>query len=308
MGPPAARAEAPDAANEPYQWDYVFPILGRQAATRGIKFPFPFGIGLNYAVINQDIKITNLKVAVNDSDYVDLGKFVQFSRTSSSVKGLGGRFDLWVFPFLNVYGIATYALDSDTDVSLAEPIQLNAGASQGAYGGGFGVTGAFGVRGFFATLDVNFTWNKVEALDRAVGTFLLTPRVGKRLRLSRSVYWTGWVGAMRQSIQADTEGAIALDDVIGEPKDSVNAKVKDWYDSLSPAGKAVVGNLAERFQGAPAPVIHYKLDKSLADPWNMLLGMEADLNQKVQFRTEVGFIGRTQIILGINYRFGLIKN
>jgi len=35
--------------------------------------------------------------------------------------------------------------------------------------------------------------------------------------------------------------------------------------------------------------------------------MEADLNQRFQLRAEVGFIGRTQVILGVNYRFELIK-
>jgi hypothetical protein len=38
----------------------------------------------------------------------------------------------------------------------------------------------------------------------------------------------------------------------------------------------------------------------------MLLGMEADFSDRVQLRTEVGFFGRMQLVLGICYRFGLI--
>lgn len=305
--PRAARADAMDLGNKPYQWDYLFPIFGHKLASKGIKFPLPFGIGINYAVINQDINIKNMQLAVNDSQWVDLSKVIKFDRVRSSVKGLSTRLDLWVFPFLNVYGLATWGIDTDTDVSISQPFKLNAGASQGAYGGGFGTTAAFGAFGIFGTVDMNFTWNKVEALDKAVFGFLLTPRFGKRFKIGKNVWWTGWVGAMRQRITAGTVGAIKLDEVIGEPSDSFKGKVKSWYDGLDRAGQAVVGGIYDRLQNNPSPTIHYKLDKEIADPWNMLLGMEADLDQRVQFRTEVGFIGRTQIILGVNYRFELIK-
>jgi len=305
--PRVARAESMDLGNKPYKWDYLFPIFGDKLAAKGIKFPLPFGIGLNYAVINQDINIKNIQLAVNDSEWVDLSKVIQFDRVRSSVKGLSTRFDLWVFPFLSVYGLATWGIDTDTDVSLAEPFKLNAGASQGAYGGGFGTTAAFGAFGIFGTLDMNFTWNKVEALDKSVFGFLLTPRFGKRFKIGRNVWWTGWVGAMRQSITAGTVGSIKLDDVIGEPSDSFKGKVKNWYDNLPPGQQAIVGGIHDRIQDNPSPVIHYKLDKEIADPWNMLLGMEADLSQRFQLRAEVGFIGRTQVILGVNYRFELIK-
>jgi len=305
--PRAAHADSMDLGNKPYKWDYLFPLFGDELASKGIKFPLPFGIGLNYAVINQDISIENIAIAVNDSEYVDLSKVIRFDRVRSSVKGLSSRLDLWVFPFLNVYGLATWGIDTDTDVSIGAPFQLNAGASQGAYGGGFGTTAAFGAFGIFGTLDMNMSWNKVEALDRSVFGFLLTPRFGKKLKIGKNVWWTGWVGAMRQSITAGTEGSIKLDDVIGEPSDSFKGKVKNWYDSLGRGEQAVVGGIYDRLQNRPSPVIHYKLDKIIKDPWNMLLGMEADLNQRVQFRAEVGFLGRTQIILGINYRFELIK-
>jgi hypothetical protein len=306
FAPARARADSMDLGNKPYKYDYLFPLLGHKLAAKGMKFPLPFGVGLNYAVINQDIKIQNISLAVNDSEYVDLSKVIKFDRVRSSVKGLGGRFDLWVFPFWNVYGIGTWGIDTDTDVSLAEPFKLNAGASQGAYGGGFGTTFAFGVFGIFGTFDMNLTWNKIEALDKSVATFLFAPRFGKKLRIGKNVWWTGWVGAMRQSIQAGTEGAINLDEVIGEPTDSFKGKVKNWYDGLGRGQQAIVGGIYDRLQNSPAPIIHYKLDKAIKYPWNMLVGMEADLNQRVQLRAELGFIHRTQVILGINYRFELI--
>ena len=305
--PRTAHADSMDLGNKPYKWDYLFPLFGHQLAEKGIKFPLPFGIGINYAAINQDITIKNMQLAVNDSEWVDLSKVVTFDRVRSSVKGLNTRLDLWVFPFLNVYALGTWGIDTDTDVSLATPFKLNAGASQSAYGAGFGSTVAFGAFGIFGTLDMNVSWNKVEALNQPVFGFLMTPRFGKRLKIGKNVWWTGWVGAMRQYITAGTEGSIKLDDVIGEPSDSFKGKVKSWYDSLDRGGQAIVGGIYDRIQNNPSPVIHYKLDKVIKDPWNMLLGMEADLSQRVQFRAEVGFLGRSQIILGVNYRFELIR-
>jgi hypothetical protein len=306
--PRALRAEAPDLGNEPYEYNYVFPIWGDKLASRGIRFPLPFGVGLNYAYIRQDIEISGVQIAVNDREYVDLSNIVKFDEVKSTVMGLGGRFDLWVLPFLNIYGLGTYAIDADTDVSLAEPFPLHAGASQSGYGGGFGLTGAFGFWGIFATMDANWTWNKMEKLDSAVRTFLLAPRVGKRFKIGGPVALAAWVGAMRQAIEVDTSGSISLSDTIGEPSDAFQEKLENWYGALPPGQKVIVGDLVDRLQNRGDTIIHYKLDKKIADPWNMLLGMEMDLGQVVQLRTEFGFIGRTQLIMGLNYRFGLIPH
>jgi len=306
--PETARADAPDGFNEPYEYNYKFPLWGKKLASRGLKFPLPFGIGLNYLSINQDVNIDGVEIAVNDSEYVNLDEIVKFEKVRSSVQGIGARFDLWVFPFLNVYGLASYAANVDTEVVLAQPFKLRAGAAQSGYGGGFGVTGAFGVFGFFVTMDANWTWQNMEKLDTLVRTFLLTPRIGKKFYLSPSVSIAPWVGAMRQEIAAETSGSILLSETIGEPSDSFKAKVGEWYGNLSPGQQAVVGAVAGRLQEREDPVIHYRLDKALADPWNMLLGFEVDLHQRVQMRMEYGFLGRSQLLLGINYRFGLIPD
>ncbi|HEX6764353.1 MAG TPA: hypothetical protein VF103_02720 [Polyangiaceae bacterium] len=306
--PRARAAEAPDLGNDPYQWNYVFPITGTKLASKGIRFPFPFGIGLNYLQIVQNVNIDSVRVAVNDSEYVDLSKILKFDSVTSNVKGLNARFDLWVLPFLNVYGLANYIADSDTDVLISEPFDLRAGASQTGYGGGFGATGAFGAFGFFVSLDTNFTWNQMQKLDAPVRTFVLAPRIGKRFHLGGPVSLAGWFGAMRQDIEADTSGSINLADAVGgsENGQSVEEKARAWYDGLDPVEQRIVSAIGERLPDRGDPIIHYKLDKALADPWNLLIGMEADFSQRYQIRTEFGFLGRTQFLLSLNYRFGLI--
>ena len=36
--------------------------------------------------------------------------------------------------------------------------------------------------------------------------------------------------------------------------------------------------------------------------------MEVDFSQRYQLRTELGFLGRSQFLFSLNYRFGLIPN
>jgi hypothetical protein len=305
--PRIAFAQAPDidVSGTPKTWPYAFPLMGHKLAERGMKFPLPFGIGLNYAYANQPIEISRVAVGVNDGEMVDLSDVIKFDKLNSQIHLMNLRADLWVLPFLNVYLMGNYLPLSKTEVSIAEPFAFDAGATQSGYGGGFGFTGSFGVAGFFGTVDLNWTWNKLEKLDIPVGTFLLTPRFGKNFGKVAGVDLILWVGAMRQRIDSETRGEIRLSDAVGGAADgSFKQKVQDWYDGLPPGRQAIVEGLVSRIQAPGDPVIHYDLDKAIAYPWNMLVGTEIGLTDNWRIRAEVGFIHRTQVIIGINYRFG----
>jgi hypothetical protein len=301
--PASALAQAPDAGHEPTPWPYTFPLFGEKLAERGIQFPLPFGVGLNYAYIDQPIEISQIAVGLNDGEMVDLSDLIVFDDLSSKVHALNLRVDMWVLPFLNLYVMGNYAIDSQTDVSIAEPFSFDAGANQSGYGGGFGTTLAGGALGFFGTLDLNWTWNKLQKLDQPVGTFLLAPRIGRNFGKLAGLEWIFWVGAMRQSIESETQGEISLSDAVGGDG-SFQGKLDAWYDGLPPARQAVVRELVERIQAGGDPVVHYDLDKAVAFKWNMLLGTEIGITREWRVRAEVGFIKRTQVIIGLNYRFG----
>jgi hypothetical protein len=304
--PANAAAQAPDAGHSPGDWPYSFPLWGEKLAQRGLNFPLPFGIGLNYAYINQPIKISRVAVGVNDSEMVDLSNLLVFDDLNSKVHAMNLRVDLWVLPFLNLYAMGNWAIQSQTSVSISEPFSFDAGANQSGYGGGFGFTAAAGVWGFFGTIDLNWTWNKLQKLDQPVGTFLLTPRIGKNFGKLGGIEWIFWVGAMRQVIASETRGEIRLSDAVGGGGSSGGSFQQDlaaWYNGLPPGKQAVVGGLVSRIQGSD-PVIHYDLDKAVAYPWNLLIGTEIGLTPAWRVRAEFGFIQRTQLILGLNYRFG----
>ena len=306
--PCATAAEVPDIGNEPYEWKYVFPIWGKDLAQKGILFPLPFGFGVTYLEAVQPIDVKNLEVAVNDGEFKDMSRFVKFESLDSNVQAVNARLDLWVLPFLNVYGLANYLISTEGDAVLSKPFPLRAGSTQTGYGGGFGVTGAFGFWGFFGSADANFTWNQLSNLESPVRTFVLAPRVGKRFKLNNKVSIAAWIGAMRQDVQADTSGSLKLSDAVGDKnEDSVEGQIGRWYRGLGPDEQASVTGFGDRFPTGGDPTIHYKLDKALANPWNGLIGMEADFSRRVQIRTELGFFGRTQMLVGVNYRFSIIE-
>jgi hypothetical protein len=110
---------------------------------------------------------------------------------------------------------------------------------------------------------------------------------------------------MRQEIASHTTGQINLKDAIsGGDTSGFQNKVQDWYDGLPPAQRLVVQHLVSGIDGSANPVIHYELEKSVSHPWNALVGMELGLTPAWRLRGEVGFIDRTQVIVGFNYRFG----
>jgi hypothetical protein len=303
-----AFAQAPDAGNKPGTWPYTFPIWGNKLAERGIRFPLPFGIGLNYAYADQAIEITRIAVSVNDGPKYDLSKVLKFGDLRSKVNAMNLRADLWVLPFMNVYVMGNYIMQSETVVPIVEPFAFTAGAQQPGVGGGFGTTFSGGFWGFFGTLDMNWTWNKMEKLDKPVGTFLLTPRVGKNFGTFGGIEWILWVGAMRQKIESKTEGAINLKDAVGGAGDgSFQERLMDWYNGLPPGQQAIVGKIVDSIGGGGNPVIHYDLDKAIKYPWNMIVGGEMGVTKAFRVRAEVGFINRFQIVLGLNYRFGLFE-
>ncbi len=304
--PSAAWAQAPDGGHaKGGVWPYALPLWGEKVVgNRGIKLPLPFGVGLNYAFADQPIDITRIAVGFNDGPMHDLSPYLKFGKLESTVHATNLRFDAWVLPFLNVYGMGNYIVNAKTKVSIVEPFSMDAGASQSGVGGGFGFTAAGGVWGFFGTLDLNWTWNKMEKLDKPVGTFLLTPRVGKNLGKLAGVEFIVWVGAMRQVIESKTRGEIRLSDTVSDS--GLDEKLQDALDNadLPPRVHDAIQDLIDNREGGRDPVIHYDLDKKIAKPWNMLIGTEVGLSDAWRLRGEVGFIGRTQLVLGVNYRFG----
>lgn len=89
------------------EYNYIFPILGQGAYKEGFDIPYPIGIMTNFLWIDQGIEITNLQLGLN-TDNIDIPRtsvdFIEFGENRNSSFAFNVRLDIWIFPFLNVYG------------------------------------------------------------------------------------------------------------------------------------------------------------------------------------------------------------
>jgi hypothetical protein len=288
-------------------YNNIFPILGRKAIERGFDLPKPLGLNLIGLYVDQNIAISNLGLSTGENP-IQPANFIGFGTNTSSVTTFNARADLWVFPFLNVYVIGGKAW-ANTTVEVTEPITFTSSVDQTGTYVGTGITGAMGIKQFFLSADVNWTWTKLEKLEKAVNGRIFGLRFGKNFKLSGTKRMAFWVGTMKVSIASETVGSINLSEAI--PPETVDrirdaletVEDEDWYQNLGPVQKGIVDQIVDRLlSGGGDLKINYSIDKSIADPWNMLVGANFDFNKRWTVRSEAGFIGRNSILLSVVYR------
>jgi hypothetical protein len=157
-------AAATAAASSP-RWSSFLPLLGEEARKRGIELPLPFGAGLVYYHLNRGIEITDVRVGRNGASPTSVSQYAHLS-SSSDVETVNLKLDVWLLPFVNLYGIVGYIWNSsDTRVAVNLPPILPGGQTrarelvvptrlEGSIGG-IGMTLAGGYGPFFMAYDVN---------------------------------------------------------------------------------------------------------------------------------------------------------
>lgn len=307
------------------EYDYVFPILGQGAYQRGFDIPYPGGVMGNYMWMRQGIVIDNFQLGMqNQNNDIPLTPvdFIEFGQNTNTSYTVNVRPDIWIFPFLNVYGIFGYG-NSHTEVNLVAPIELHSAVDQNIGTKGFGVMGAFGVGPVWFSVDANFTWNKPELLDKSVPVNVLGVRMGHTFVFTQKPYRNigVWLGGMRAAMGASTIGQINLADALPpsswERRDEIVDNYWGWYNSLNP-NNPVDQRIIEKVDEVLTPIIdalaeadgsaiiRYGMDKQTKQKWNGVVGMQFQFNKHWMLRTEAGVIGdRKSFLLSANYRFRL---
>ena len=94
------------------EYPYALPIWGKKAAAMGFNLPYSAGIGINYLWQESDLVIDNLQIGFNNGPLYNLDEVIRFDNATSTASGFNIRPDIWLFPFLNVYGIIAKASPS----------------------------------------------------------------------------------------------------------------------------------------------------------------------------------------------------
>ena len=300
------------------EYNYIFPILGQGAYRKGFDIPYPVGLMGNYMWMKQNLIFDNMQLGLK-TDNVDIPltpvDFIEFGENLNTSYAYNVRPDIWILPFLNVYGIFGGG-QSKTEVNLTAPFPLYSKVEQGLSTAGFGVMAAGGIGPVWFSVDANWTWSKPQLLDKPVRVNVLGIRAGHTFVFKNKPdrNCALWVGAMSMQMNTETSGEIKLIDALPpeawERKEEIVLNYYDWYENEATPPQKVVADrvltpIVERIDAADGEsIIRYGMDKQVQDRWNGTVGGQFQLNKRWMFRSEAGLIGnRKSFLISVNYRF-----
>lgn len=294
-------------------YPYRFPILGSKMVAKGFSVQYPVGAMLNFTDGTQKVNITDLKVGFNDIAPVPLD-FIKFGDVKATMQSATTRVDLWVLPFIDLYGIVGL-VQAKTNVNIVSPFEFSSEADFKGYTMGLGATLAGGYHGIITVTDINYTWTHMNKLDDVVKSLMVTPRVGYNFSFKEKPYKSValWVGTTGFFVNQGTAGSIDLSDLGStmskDQAEKIVAETEQWYQALTKPQQVVVKRIAQsilnKINNLPDDiVVNYSLKKTPVSHWSLVIGGQYQFNKRWQVRTEVGFLGgRSSVLLSGNYRW-----
>lgn len=225
----------------------------------GRQMPLPWGIGLTYYDQSQDYSVSRLALGIPGFEGIPVDRL----KIDNNIEEYNLKFDVWLFPFLDVFAIVGQ-VDGSTDVdfrplSLPIPLdQVTIGYDGDVYGGG--VTLAFGGDRWFGSLTGILTQTNLSGdFESDVQSTVVMPRLGLH-----SPRGSIWVGAMYLDTEENHRGTVTLP-----------------------------------FLG-PVP---FEVDLVQKDDWNSLVGLQANLTEHWTLEVEGGFGPRDSFSATLDFRF-----
>jgi hypothetical protein len=302
------------------QYPYALPIWGEKVAQKGYKLPYSAGISINYFWQESDLTIQNLNVGFNNGPQYNLDQIVRFNSSTASANAVNIRPDIWLLPFLNVYGILGKASTSttinagiwipDADNNWTEVTSFSTKANFNATTMGFGITPTIGIGGGWLALDMNMTWTDIDALENPAFAFVFGPRIGKTFKLKKPESNIAvWVGAFRVHLKSETKGSLNLGEVL--PLEGAQAKVDSGLEKVAQNQSAVNnwwGSLSGAEQANPANKAKYNTaNRALEAAGTFLVSVDGALStagtSTVQYSLEKAPADMWNFIIGSQYQF-----
>ena len=220
-------------------YERTFPLGAQAAIERGVILPKPWGISVTFVDNSQAQKIENLAVALGkgmtpppDTPLVDL-PFVEIQNARSNTTTRQIRADLWVLPFLNVFGAVgtvegRVPLDVVVDIDetgLCPPV-----ATCGTVGASFdagvdtniatlGLTGVYGWDNWFTSGSASFTDSFGGNTEDAVRSYTASVRLGRRWAFGSGNIIAPYVGVSYLDLDQEVEGTTRLRDAFPDGDD-----------------------------------------------------------------------------------------
>jgi len=302
------------------EYPYALPIWGDKATKKGFKLPYSAGVSVNYFWQESSLIIDNLSVGFNNGPQYNLDQIVRFDDATSTASALNVRPDIWLFPFLNVYGIFGKVQSSteinagiwvpDADNNWSQIMSFGSKADFNGTTAGIGMTPTIGIAGGWLALDMNVTWTDIPELAKPAQAFVFGPRMGKTFKLNKPEQNIAfWAGAFRVHIKSETSGSIPLNGLL--PTDGLKEKVDNGLIKVDEKQTAVNNwwsGLTSVEQAKPSNIAKYNTaNKALETAGTFLTNLDGALStgssSTVQYSLEKAQENMWNFLLGTQYQF-----
>ena len=240
-------------------WNRALPIMGQAVVEKGFNLPMPFGVGAVGAWKKQDIYLYDLSIRIPGGEWTTI-PFPLFNDPYADTYTYQAKFDFWLFPFINVYGLLG-RVEGDSIIPLSfigsdlmdligtgglcdglRPPEACFRTYSGTYRGdisgtnfGLGINPAIGYKDFFFTMPTTWTWTDVDSSDRIVKSFYISPRIGLSVPTERAGALSVYIGAAYLKAENFITGDITIvepgDDMPGA-ENGLTVEYSVWSDNL----------------------------------------------------------------------------
>ncbi|MCB2208481.1 MAG: hypothetical protein KQH67_09295 [Bacteroidetes bacterium] len=278
----------------------VFPLLNKNQNEKGNLTPKPFGVSVHSFYYNQDYYGTELQMVgegKGTNEPIPVTIYVDSMYQNTSVMELKTQIrpNIWLFPFLNIYGIIGYTAGQvnpnitvtqfhveivneadtiyqafDTSFSITEKPVFH-GPSFGV-----GATLSLGFSRFFLLVDYNFVMSNPLQVDGKLRSHLIAPKAGilfgnKKGQMKSAL----WIGAM------------------------------GFYNNQFFSGELDVRDIFRELENWTGRYIDYRGDVKAYEgqQWNFIFGGSWMFNDYNKLSFEVGVYPRMQATLSYNRSF-----
>jgi hypothetical protein len=237
----------------------IAPQLRGESPWKNIKGPKKLGIGAALYGQTQHYQIKSLELGIGGIDPETLRDLPVENDTFNTHI----RFDYWVLPFLNVFGLVG-KIDSATnvdlegfDIGLPEGLNTLSINNDGTVYG-VGAVLAVGGKRWFGALAYDYTTTDTEVTTSTIKAQILSPKIGLHFE-GGAVY----VGAMLQDVEETHEGVYRLP-FLGD--------------------------------------VPYKVTLEAREPWNYTIGGTAGLSKHFVLNLQGSFGDRRSALIILQYR------
>jgi len=266
------------------------PFFGKQAKKSGKTLSLPFGVGVYSTYYDQRYTAGNLRLIPDSSTLVARADTL-YQNTSANEFKTQIRPNLWLFPFLNVYGIIGYTkgvispnlvvpyivlenvpiIDS---IIIDSTFEIHDDISYVGPTYGIGATFSMGIKSLFVLIDYNYSITNPTDLDDNLHNHFFSPKVGIFLgNQKRESFGAIWFGAMY------------------------------IHNDQSFSGKINVAEINPELVFLLGEEATYSGTITANQRWNFVFGGSWVIRSHHHLVLELGFFERKQISFGYDFRF-----